>query len=119
MAVVVTNRDADGLRMSQAVVGFNRPIVPSILFDLTVELSSIRWFQRVASTFYNASQPNRGTTRNGFRHGIQHSIPHAVTKADSPFIMLGVRWNAKHYGDVTMDRSAERHFCDGCPDRRP
>jgi hypothetical protein len=57
--------------------------------------------------------------RNGFRHGIQHSIPHAVTKADSPFIMLGVRWNAKHYGDVTMDRSAERHFCDGCPDRRP
>jgi hypothetical protein len=34
-------------------------------------------------------------------------------------MVLGVRWNAKHYHDVTMDRSAERHFCDGCPDRRP
>jgi hypothetical protein len=91
----------------------NRSIV---LFDLTV----VRWFQRVASTFHNASQqPNRGTTQNGFCHNIQHSIPHAVTKADSPFIVLGVRWNAKHYCDVTMDQSAEHHFCDGCPDRRP
>jgi hypothetical protein len=68
---------------------------------------------------HNTSQPNRRTTQIGFRHGIQHSIPHAVTKADLPFIVLGVRWNAKHYRDVTMDRSAERHFCDGCPDRRP
>jgi hypothetical protein len=87
--------------------------------DSIVETSSNPLVSRVASTFYNESQPNRGTTRNGFRHGIQHSIPHAVTKADSPFIALGVRWNAKHYDDVTMDRSAEHHFCDGCPDRRP
>jgi hypothetical protein len=42
-----------------------------------------------------------------------------VTKADSPFIALGVRSDAEHYRDVTMDRSAERHFCDVCPDRRP
>jgi hypothetical protein len=50
-------------------------------------------------------------------YSIQFLMP--AMKADSPFIALGVRWNAKHYGGVTMDQSAERHFCDGCPDRHP
>jgi hypothetical protein len=100
------------------VIGF-RPIVRSV--------ASIQWSNHVeyavsthvASTFYNASQPNRGTKRNGFRHGIQHSILHAVTKAESPFNTLGGRCIVKQHA---MDRRwclAERHFCDGCPDRRP
>jgi hypothetical protein len=50
---------------------------------------------------------------------MKHLILHAVTKADSPFIALGVWSDAEHNSDVMMDRSAERHFCDGCPDRRP
>jgi hypothetical protein len=47
------------------------------------------------------SQPNRGTTRNGFCHGIQLSILHAVTKAESSFNTLGGRCIVKQHA---MDR---------------
>ena len=79
-----------------------------------VDESEIRCFQRIANALCSVSQPIRGIRASGFRHGMKNLILHAVTKAKSSFNELGVRGIAQQDGDVTMDPSLERHFCDGC-----